>query len=111
MRADFLREGNLKGVKLIKANHPSLNPLYIFISPPSIASLKTRLTGRGTETEESMQARLGAAIGELEYAKEKGAFDVVVVNDELERAYKVLRGVIVEGKEEGDKLPEFEKEK
>ncbi|KAK4703125.1 guanylate kinase, partial [Phenoliferia sp. Uapishka_3] len=94
-----------QGVKLIKAHHASLNPIYVFISPPSLASLKERLTGRGTESEASMSARLGAAIGELEYAK-TGAFDVVVVNDDLERAYGVLKKVIVEGGE-GDELPEF----
>ncbi|GAA5840356.1 hypothetical protein JCM3766R1_001466 [Sporobolomyces carnicolor] len=97
-----------QGVKLIKKNHPALNPLYIFISPPSLASLKTRLTGRGTETDESMNSRLQAAIGELEYAKEAGSFDLVVVNDELERAYAVLRSVIVDGKRQGDELPKFD---
>lgn len=96
-----------QGVKLIKSNHPSLNPLYIFISPPSLSSLQTRLTGRGTETPSSLSARLTAAIGEVDYAK-TGAFDLVVVNDELERAYGVLRGIVVEGKEEGDKLPSFD---
>ncbi|KAL8280623.1 hypothetical protein RQP46_006946 [Phenoliferia psychrophenolica] len=96
-----------QGVRLIKAHHASLNPIYVFVSPPSIASLKERLTGRGTESEASMGARLGAAIGELEYAK-TGAFDVVVVNDDLERAYGVLRKVIVDGEVEGDKLPSFE---
>ncbi|GAA5835680.1 hypothetical protein JCM11251_002996 [Rhodosporidiobolus azoricus] len=99
-----------QGVKLIKKNHPYLNPLYVFISPPSLSSLKTRLTGRGTESAESMSARLAAAVGELEYAK-SGAFDVVVVNDDLERAYKVLRDVIVEGKTEAaDRLPDFDAE-
>ncbi|GAA5878542.1 hypothetical protein JCM16303_002116 [Sporobolomyces ruberrimus] len=114
---DVLKSGKMcildidtQGVKLIKKNHPSLNPLYIFISPPSIASLKTRLSGRGTETDSSMSARLNAAIGELEYAKEQGAFDLVVVNDELERAYQVLKRVIVEGKREGDELPKFDQE-
>lgn len=55
-----------------------------------------------------MSARLAAAVGELDYAK-SGAFDVVVVNDDLERAYNVLKQVIIEGKTEaGDKLPHFE---
>lgn len=97
----------MQGVKLIKANHPYLNPLYVFISPPSLASLKTRLTGRGTESDASMAARLAAAVGELDYAK-SGAFDVVVVNDDLERAYRALKQVIVEGKTDaGDRLPDF----
>ncbi|KAM0747542.1 guanylate kinase [Meredithblackwellia eburnea MCA 4105] len=95
-----------QGVKLIKANHPHLNPIYIFISPPSISSLKERLTGRGTESDASLAARLAAAVGELEYAK-TGAFDVVVVNDDLEKAYKKLKGVIVEGETEADSLPAF----
>ncbi|KAK4056037.1 guanylate kinase [Microbotryomycetes sp. JL221] len=96
-----------QGVKLIKANHPHLNPIYIFVSPPSLASLRERLSGRGTETDSAMQSRLAAAIGEIEYAK-TGAFDVVVVNDDLERAYGVLRQVVVQGKTDaGDKLPEF----
>ncbi|GAA5846045.1 hypothetical protein JCM9279_004768 [Rhodotorula babjevae] len=96
-----------QGVKLIKANHPHLDPLYVFISPPSLASLKTRLSGRGTESESSMAARLAAAVGELEYAK-SGAFDVVVVNDELERAYAKLRKVVVERDlAAGDQLPDF----
>jgi len=94
-----------QGVKLIKANHAYLNPLYVFISPPSVASLKTRLTGRGTETDESLGKRLAAAVGEIEYAK-TGAFDEVVVNDDLDRAYGVLRRVIVEGGK-GDGLPDL----
>ncbi|ORY92400.1 P-loop containing nucleoside triphosphate hydrolase protein [Leucosporidium creatinivorum] len=96
-----------QGVKLIKQHHPHLNPVYVFIAPPSLASLRTRLTGRGTETDSSLSARLAAAIGEVEYAK-TGAFDVVVVNDDLERAYGVLKGIVVENKTEGDKLPAFE---
>lgn len=105
--ADLPRVARAQGVKLIKANHPHLDPLYVFISPPSLASLKTRLSGRGTESESSMQARLAAAVGEIDYAK-SGAFDVVVVNDELERAYAKLRKVVVERDlEAGDQLPDF----
>ena len=63
------------------------------------------MTGRGTETDESLGKRLAAAVGEIEYAKE-GAFDEVVVNDELDRAYGVLRRVIVEGGK-GDGLPDL----
>ncbi|KAM0787514.1 hypothetical protein ACM66B_003586 [Microbotryomycetes sp. NB124-2] len=97
-----------QGVKLIKANHPHLNPIYIFVAPPSLKSLRERLSGRGTETDEAMQARLAAAVGEIEYAK-TGAFDIVVVNDELDRAYGVLRKVVVDGETSGgDKLPEFD---
>lgn len=97
-----------QGVKLIKQHHAHLNPLYVFISPPSMSSLRTRLTGRGTESDESLSARLAAAVGELEYAQQPGAFDVVVVNDQLDRAYGVLKDVIIDGKTDGgDRLPDF----
>lgn len=73
-----------------------------------MSSLRTRLTGRGTESDESLSARLAAAVGELEYAQQPGAFDVVVVNDQLDRAYGVLKDVIIDGKTDGgDRLPDF----
>ncbi|SCV73275.1 BQ2448_7201 [Microbotryum intermedium] len=97
-----------QGVKLIKANHSKLSPLYVFISPPSLSSLRTRLTGRGTESSSSLSARLAAAVGEIEYAK-TGAFDVVIVNDDLQAAYEKLKKVVVERDlQAGDQLPSFE---
>lgn len=95
-----------QGVKLIKANHPTLNPVFLFLSPPDIPTLRTRLSGRGTETDESLQKRLDAAVGEIRYAIE-GGHDVIVVNDEVERAYKVLEKVALGEKVKGDKLPDF----
>lgn len=103
----LIRANWIQGVKLIKSNHAHLAPLYVFISPPSLASLHSRLTGRGTESEKSLAARLAAAHGELDYAK-SGAFDRVVVNDDLDRAYRVLKSIIIDGSKEGDALPTFE---
>ncbi|KAG8930114.1 hypothetical protein FRC02_004598 [Tulasnella sp. 418] len=92
-----------EGVKSLKAL-PHLNPTLIFIAPPSAEALKSRLGGRGTDTEESIQGRLNIALREIEYAK-SGAYDCTVVNDDVERAYEVLKGIIVDGKKEGDTLP------
>lgn len=58
--------------------------LSIFVMPPSIAALESRLRGRGTENEASVQKRLGKAAQELEAAP---AFDVQLVNDDLETAF------------------------
>ncbi|SPO24357.1 probable GUK1 - guanylate kinase [Ustilago trichophora] len=91
-----------QGVKLIKANHPSLNPIYIFISPPSFSTLKQRLIGRGTETPESVQKRLTMAAKEMEYAREKGAHDWIIVNDDLEKAYGLLKKAINETLKKGE---------
>lgn len=96
-----------QGVKLIKANHSSLNPIYIFLSPPSLSSLRSRLTGRGTETVEALTSRLEASTAEIEYARTPGAYDAVVVNDNLEQAYSQLRMCIIENrwKEVGNHVP------
>ena len=59
--------------------------LAIFVSPPSLDVLKHRLEARGTETPESLKARIGKAATELEYAD---AFDFIVVNDELDQAVR-----------------------
>ena len=92
-----------QGVKLIKANHPYLNPIYVFLSPPSLADLKARLKGRGTETSEAIQSRLATSIGEIAYAKSiPKPYDVVVVNDDLEKAYEKLRQVCAEDKWDPD---------
>lgn len=55
----------IEGVKQIKKSH--LNPIYVFIEPPSVEELERRLKGRNTETEESLKKRLDTAKIEIEY--------------------------------------------
>ena len=57
--------------------------LAIFVQPPSIDVLEQRLRNRRSESEEMLQKRVGKAQKELEQAPE---FDVVLVNDDLNRA-------------------------
>jgi guanylate kinase len=59
--------------------------LSLFIEPPSIDELEKRLKARGTETPESLLARLNKASYELSF---KSQFDHVILNDSLERACK-----------------------
>ena len=63
---------------------------YVFVAPPSIAVLEARLRGRGTETEDKIQKRLGAASGEITAATAM-PWDAWVLNDDLEAAYAHLR--------------------
>ena len=68
----------------------------MFIKPPSMAALEKRLRDRKTETEESLQRRLGAAQREMEYgSEENGNFDIVVTNDDVDRAYADLRAFVL----------------
>ncbi|CCD67797.1 guanylate kinase [Caenorhabditis elegans] len=77
----------LQGVRNIKNSH--LDARYILIRAPSIKLLEERLRARGTETEESLSKRLQHASEDLvEIEKNPTLFDKVIVNDDLERAYK-----------------------
>ncbi len=60
-----------------------LKALAIFIEPPSVGHLETRLINRKTDSAESIETRLNKAKYELTFAKE---FDLVIVNDVLETA-------------------------
>uniref|UniRef100_A0A8V1ACL2 Guanylate kinase 1 n=1 Tax=Gallus gallus TaxID=9031 RepID=A0A8V1ACL2_CHICK len=80
---------DIQGVKNIKKT--DLNPIYISVQPPSIDVLEKRLRDRQTETEESLQKRLTAARVDLELSKEPGLFDLVIINDDLEKAYSELK--------------------
>ncbi|KAF4800222.1 Guanylate kinase [Turdus rufiventris] len=85
---------DIQGVKNIKKTE--LNPIYISVQPPSIEILEKRLRDRKTETEESLQKRLTAARVDLELSKEPGLFDLVIINDDLEKAYSELKEVLLE---------------
>lgn len=84
---------DMQGVKSVKKT--DLNARFLFVAPPSIEDLRKRLEGRGTETTESLEKRLGAAYAEMEYA-DSGAHDLVIVNDDLEKAYDELKKFIFE---------------
>lgn len=57
--------------------------LSMFIQPPSIEELRSRLEGRATDAPEVIESRIAKAAYELSFAPQ---FDVVVVNDDLDKA-------------------------
>ena len=83
-----------QGVKQVKKTQ--LNARFLFLSPPSIQILEQRLRGRGTDSEDAVQKRLKQAEAEMSFAKEEGIHDKVVINDELDRAYKEVESWIVD---------------
>jgi guanylate kinase len=82
----------MEGVKQIKQS--TISARYVFIAPPSTEALEARLRGRGTETEANVQKRLEQAKKELEYSKTIGVHDLIIVNDDLETAYKQLEDFV-----------------
>lgn len=81
---------DVKGAMRVQAMYKR-SCLSIFIEAPSLAVLEQRLLARGTETPESLQARLSKAGYEQSY---KSRFDAVVVNDDLHRAQQETAALI-----------------
>jgi len=50
-------------------------------------TLEQRLRGRGTDKEDAILQRLAQAKNELEFAKQPGVHDKIIVNDDLEKAW------------------------
>jgi guanylate kinase len=65
--------------------------VQVFIAPPSLAALRTRLIGRGTDDAAEVERRLGVAEGELAAQPE---FRHVVVNDRLDEALARLDEIV-----------------
>ncbi len=88
---NVLLEIEVQGAAQVKASMPEC--VSVFILPPSEEVLEHRLRGRGTETEEKIEARLATAKQELTHAQE---YDYRIVNgSDLEAAYQALRGIYV----------------
>ncbi|XP_036097395.1 guanylate kinase isoform X1 [Molossus molossus] len=88
---------DLQGVRNIKKT--DLRPIYIFVQPPSLEVLapqEQRLRQRNTETEESLAKRLAAARADMESSNEPGLFDLIIINDSLDKAYWTLKEALSE---------------
>lgn len=73
-----------------------MNARFVFIQPPTLSILEQRLRARGSETEESLKRRLESVAEDLAFAAQPGAYDLVVVNDDLEAAYAKFKRFVVE---------------
>ncbi len=87
---DILLDLDIQGARAIKDH--SGDSVLIFLVPPSLEVLETRLRERGTDTEEVIETRLKAAMGEI---AQYGRYDYVVVNDDLEQAVTEVQAIIL----------------
>ncbi len=81
---------DVKGAIHVQQQFPNTS-LSLFIEPPSVDELKNRLQGRGTETPESLAARVNKAAYELSF---KEHFNKVVVNDNLQNACEIATAIV-----------------
>jgi guanylate kinase len=79
-----------QGARQIRAKNPEV--VGVFILPPSMPELLNRLKGRASETPEALERRFTAAKLEIEHY---ALFDYVLVNDDLERAFATLQGIVL----------------
>jgi guanylate kinase len=86
---DVILEIELRGARAVREAMPEAR--LVFIAPPSLEELGRRLRGRGTEGDAAIARRLGIAETEVAAA---GEFDLVVVNDDAERAAAELAEII-----------------
>ena len=87
--ASMVLEIEVQGARQVRAAMPE--SVQVFIAPPTPASLRERLAGRGTDSAEQIDERLRTA--EIELAAQE-EFPHVVVNDEVERAASDLEGIV-----------------
>jgi guanylate kinase len=97
-RAEIDRAGSARGLifdvdhqgaRQIKSTRP--DSVAVFILPPSMEALESRLRGRASEDEATVKARFKVAIQEIQHY---GLFDYVLVNDVLEEATDKLVGIL-----------------
>lgn len=86
---DTLLEIDWQGAQQVRALMP--DAVGIFILPPSIAELECRLRARGQDSEEVIQRRVAAALGEMSHVDE---FDFVIINNELQEALADLAAAV-----------------
>lgn len=87
---NVILEIELQGAMKVKRSCP--DALFVFIMPPSLRTLRERLTGRGTEDAATVESRLEVAKGEIAQADQ---YDYIIVNDTVEKAAEQLQAVLL----------------
>ena len=86
---DVILEIEMQGALKVRKSYP--DGVFIFILPPSMAELRKRITGRGTETQDAIDYRLSKALSEIAYIDK---YDYAVVNGSLDEAVERVKAII-----------------
>jgi len=89
--APVVLEIEVQGARQVRASVP--DAVQVFIAPPSLDALRTRLIGRGTDDPEEVERRLRVAADELTAQPE---FAHVVLNDRLQDALEALTAIVAD---------------
>lgn len=97
---DLLLDVEPKGAKVLKKNYPG--GVFVFILPPSLEALKSRLNTRG-EIPEVMQKRLDKAMDEI---KEIMWYDYIIINEDIRNAADCLGSIYLAEKSRRERMME-----
>lgn len=86
---DVVLEIDIQGALQVKESYPK--GVFIFIMPPSMAELRKRITGRGSESEADINLRMGETLKEVAYIDR---YDYCVINDEIDVAVQRVTDII-----------------
>jgi guanylate kinase len=86
---DILLEIEVRGALQVKQRYP--DGVFIFLLPPSLEELRSRIELRGTESDELIRGRMAVAAEEL---KQIENYDYAVINDRIENACSRIRSII-----------------
>ncbi|EGO6538705.1 guanylate kinase [Enterococcus faecalis] len=86
---DVFLEIEVQGAKQVKAKVP--DGVFIFLTPPDLAELKSRIIGRGTDEMSVIEERMAVAREEIEMM---ALYDYAVVNDEVPLAVQRIKDII-----------------
>jgi len=86
---DIILDIDVQGCRQVR--EAASDAVSLFVVPPSWQELERRLTGRGTDSEETIRLRLANARREMVDADQ---YDYVVVNDDLAQAVTTMRAII-----------------
>ncbi|WP_332630723.1 guanylate kinase [Halalkalibacter flavus] len=86
---DIILEIEVQGALKVRERFPE--GVFIFLMPPSLAELRSRIVGRGTETEDIINKRMTVAKDEIEMMKK---YDYVVENDEVHLAVERIKSIV-----------------
>ena len=87
---DVILEIDWQGARQIRQRMNDSRSVYIL--PPSIIALKQRLSNRGQDTDEVIDARMREAVSEMSHY---GEFDYIVINDDFDEATEQLASIFV----------------
>ncbi|MBM7708484.1 guanylate kinase [Enterococcus lemanii] len=86
---DVFLEIEVQGARQVKEKVP--DGVFIFLTPPDLVELRSRITGRGTDAPEVIDERMRVAKEEIEMM---ALYDYAVVNDEVPLAVKRIKEII-----------------